>query len=51
MYNRPKNESIKRCAMSVDCLEELSGLDFFPELDDEIEDKIEATYELNYWNL
>ena len=51
LYNRPKNESMKKCAMSVDCLEELSGLDFFQELDDEIENKIEATYILNYWNL
>lgn len=51
MYNRPKNKSMKNCAMSVDCLEELSGWDFFPELDDEIENKVEATYVLNHWNL
>lgn len=51
MYNRSRNESMKKCAMSVDCLEELSGLDFFLELDDEVENKIEAACILNYWNL
>ena len=51
MYNRAENENMQKCAMSVDKLEELSGIDFFSELDDEIENKVEATYSLKYWNL
>ena len=51
MYNREDNENMQRCAMSVDKLEELIGLDLFSELDDEVEDKLEASYVLRYWGL
>ena len=37
-------------AMSVDDLEKELGYDFFPALPDEIENKIEATYDFNLWN-
>ena len=37
--------------MSVDRLEELSGIDFFPELKDRVEVQIEAGYNLKYWGL
>lgn len=51
MYNTDKNENMQKCAMSVDALEELSGYDFFSELDDSVEETIEATYSLKYWGL
>lgn len=51
MYNKPRNENLQKCAMSVDQLEELSGIDFFPELKDRVEVQIEAGYNLKYWSL
>jgi hypothetical protein len=37
--------------MSVDSLEELTGYDFFSELEDGLEEHIEASYTLKYWGL
>ncbi len=51
MYNRPDNENMQKCAMSVDRLEEISGYDFFAELDDYLENRVEATYNLRKWSL
>ena len=51
MYNRPENENMQKCAMTVDELEKLSGYDFFSELDDEFENRVEASYKLSYWGL
>lgn len=51
MYNRPDNENMQKCAMSVDKLEEISGIDFFAELEDRLENRIEATYQLKNWGL
>lgn len=51
MYNKSENENMQKCAMSVDKLEELSGIDFFTELDDDFENRVEATYNLRNWGL
>lgn len=51
MYNRSRNENMQECAMSVNQLEKISGLDLFQELDDKVEEKIESTYSLKYWGL
>jgi endonuclease G len=51
MYNTSTNENMQKCAMSVDRLEEITGLDFFPEVDDELENHLESTYTLKYWGL
>lgn len=51
MYNRPENENMQKCAMSVDKLEEISGIDFFAELEDDFENQVEATYNLRNWGL
>ena len=51
MYNHNHNDNLQKCAMSIDDLEELCGLDLFDNLDDNIENRIEATYLLKYWNL
>ena len=51
MYNHNNNENMQKCAMSVDDLEALTGIDFFTELDDVKENHVEASYKLNYWGL
>lgn len=42
---------MQKCAMSVNQLEKISGLDLFQELNDNIEESIESTYSLKYWGL
>ena len=44
-----KKESLSKYLMSIDDLEMLTGLDFFYELDDEIENEVEASYDVDYW--
>lgn len=51
MYNHNNNENMQKCAMSVDDLEIISGIDFFSELDDDLESQIESTYTLKFWQL
>lgn len=51
MYNHNNNVNLQKCAMSVDNLELLSGIDFFDELDDNLENQVEATYNLRNWGL
>ena len=51
MYNHNNNENMQKCAMSVDDLETISGIDFFSELDDDLESQIESTYILKFWQL
>ncbi len=49
MYNHNNNENMQKCAMSVDDLEVLTGIDFFEELDDALENQVEATYSVSVW--
>lgn len=51
MYNHNNNENMQKCAMSVDNLEAISEIDFFSELDDDLESQIESTYTLKFWQL
>ncbi len=51
MYNQEHNANIQTCAMSVNDLEAFTGYDFFSELDDSIEEKMEDGYTLKYWGL
>ena len=44
-----KKETLSKYLMTVDELEELTGLDFFIELEDDIENAAEATYDIDYW--
>lgn len=37
-------------AMSIDELEKLTGLDFFPSLPDEVENKVESSFSFKEWN-
>ena len=42
---------MQKCAMSVDDLEALTGIDFFAEQVDDFENQVEATYNLRNWGL
>ena len=35
--------------MSVDQVEQLTGMDFFPQLNDALEKRVEAAYNLRAW--
>ena len=39
------------CALTVDELEQATGLDFYPALPDDIEDDTESCYDLSVWNI
>lgn len=51
MPNTDGNNPLSHYACSIDKVEEITGMDFFSVLPDDIEDKIESTYSLKYWNL
>jgi len=47
--NEGKKQPMAEAVCTVDDVERLTGLDFFPELDDKIENRIEATATLTDW--
>lgn len=47
--NDGKKVSIESCVRSVDDIERLTGIDFFPALDDKVENRIEATANYREW--
>ena len=51
MENRPYNENLQKCSMTVDELEKLTGFDFFAAMEDETEDKVEKAKSLKTWKL
>lgn len=51
MENKAQNDNMQKCAMSVDELEEKTGLDLFPALNDAVEETIEKEYSLSTWKL
>lgn len=48
--NEKANGGLEKYAVSVDAVEEATGMDFFSTLPDDIEATVEATYDLNIWN-
>ena len=50
MPNKKTNKKIKQFAVSIDKVEEWTGIDFFYSLPDSIENKIESDIQLNQWN-
>lgn len=42
-------DNISLYVRSVDKIEEMTGMDFFSELPDEIENTIESAYDLSFW--
>ena len=48
--NSDQRQSMQHAAMSVDDIEELTGIDFFHQLDDETENRVESSFSLKDWN-
>lgn len=48
--NRKGQGDLNDYVVSVDRIEQLTGIDFYAQLTDEIENDIEASYEKGYWN-
>lgn len=44
-----KKQTMESAAMSVDALEEMTGYDFFYQVNDKIERRVEANYNLSVW--
>lgn len=44
-----KSLKLSDCALSIDELEEKTGIDFFPSLNDNLENALESTYSLKSW--
>lgn len=51
MEHKKGNRSLRSYAVSVDSVEFLTGIDFFPALPDEIEQKVEKEYVIRQWGL
>lgn len=49
-HKSDKSKNIKACAKSIDELEKLTGLDFYHNLPDKIENVVEANYNENDWS-
>lgn len=47
--NASGNHPLDSYVNSVDEVERITGIDFFPSLPDEVEEKVEATYDLRLW--
>ena len=44
-----RKNSLSTYAMSIDELEKITGIDFFPNLEDTVEEQTESTYDITYW--
>lgn len=51
MANAGSSLALKSFTVSIDEIERRTGLDFFPQLDDSIENKLEGAVNLSGWNL
>ena len=51
MDNDDERYYLKDCYLTVDELEKLTGFNFFPLLDDKIEEKVESTVRLSDWGI
>ena len=51
MGNDKQRYYLADCSMSVNALEKLTGLDFFPALPDDIEDLVEEIYDFSVWGI
>lgn len=45
----PKSTKLVDYALSIDELEEKTGIDFFPSLNDNLENALESTYSTKAW--
>lgn len=51
MDNDDKRYFLKECALSINDLEDITGIDFFPMLDDAYEESVEGRFRLSDWGL
>ena len=51
MFNHSTPQRLPECYLSINDLEILSGLDFFPALDDSVEDSVEDEVDLGLWGI
>ncbi|MBQ4389083.1 MAG: DNA/RNA non-specific endonuclease [Bacteroidales bacterium] len=51
MFNTPATQRLPESCLSINELEKVSGLDFFPSLDDSIEEIVENEMDLRFWNI
>ncbi len=51
MGNDDERYYLRDCYMTVDELEEMTGMDFFPALDDKIEEKVEGSVRRSDWGI
>jgi DNA/RNA endonuclease G, NUC1 len=51
MGNDAERYWLSDCALTVDELENLTGLDFYPALPDDVEDDAESRYDLSVWGI
>lgn len=51
MTNDDSRQFLRDCALSVNSLEEMTGIDFFPGLEDSIEDQVEAQLRFSDWGI
>jgi len=49
MENAASNEDIMEYTVTIDSIEKLTGLDFFPMIPDELENKLERSINKNLW--
>lgn len=49
--NEAEKKRLKEYAMSIDDVEEITGLDFFTQLPDEVECKVECSFSAPFWGL
>lgn len=48
--NKKGEKQLSEYVVTVDQVEELTGIDFFPQLDDQIENKLESISDVELWN-
>ena len=48
--NRDGKQNMSDAAKSVDEIEQMTGMDFFPQLNDALERRVEAQYSLSRWH-
>jgi endonuclease G len=51
MDNDDKRYWLDDCAMTVNDLEAITGIDFFPLLPDDVENTVESQLRLPFWNI
>ncbi|OUD35566.1 DNA/RNA non-specific endonuclease [Flavobacterium sp. FPG59] len=50
MSNQPSDEPLYKFVVSVDAIEKLTGINFFPQLEDRLENQLEANKDYKYWS-